>query len=192
MRFQIIGKHMNVGESLSGRIREVFEGVLNKFAIRPVEVVVTLSRDRHEYVCDSSVHLSTGLSANAGGRATDLQAAFDMAADRMEKQLRRHKRRLKDHHRKRTSPIESTGAPQYILASHEDIDESSGPESFQPVIIAEMETDIKSISVGEAVMQMELAGEPVLVFRNESNGGMNVVYRRNDGNIGWIDPGTND
>lgn len=105
----------------------------------------------------------------------------------MEKQLRRYKRRLKDHHRERAEPVELYGAPSYILAAEEQSHESE-PESLQPIIVAEMETKIPSLSVGEAVMQMELAGAPVLVFRNETKDGLNVVYRREDGNIGWIDP----
>ena len=105
----------------------------------------------------------------------------------MEKQLRRYKRRLKDHHRARAIPVELSEASAYILASETE-GEDSEPESLQPIIVAEMETRIPSLSVGEAVMQMELAGVPVLVFRNEGKDGLNVVYRRDDGNIGWIDP----
>ncbi len=188
MHFQISGKHLDIGDSLKAHVQKEFGLILEKFAIRPVQAVVTFERNRHEFVCESSVHLSTGLTAAANGRSTDIHASFDLAADRMEKQLRRHKRRLKDHHRRRTSPIETTGAPKYILAADDDDNESHRDDALQPVIIAEMETDIKSLSVGEAVMQMELTGEPVLVFRNESHQGYNVVYRRNDGNIGWIDP----
>jgi hypothetical protein len=105
----------------------------------------------------------------------------------MEKQLRRYKRRLKDHHRERAEPVELMGASSYILASENDSD-TQEPDSLQPMIIAEMQTSIATLSVGEAVMQMELAGAPVLVFRKEGNSGLNVVYRRDDGNIGWIDP----
>ena len=189
MHFQISGKHLDVGDSLKDHVQKELGTILKKFAIRPVQALVTFSRNRHEFVCESAVHLSTGLTAAANGRATEIYASFDLAADRMEKQLRRHKRRLKDHHRKRTSPIETTGAPKYILSAQDNENESTENDSLQPVIIAEMETDIKSLSVGEAVMQMELTGEPVLVFRNETHQGFNVVYRRKDGNFGWIDPG---
>ena len=106
----------------------------------------------------------------------------------MDKQLRRYKRRLKDHHKERTTPVELIGASSYILAGSEDADDTAEPDSLQPIIVAEMETKIPSLSVGEAVMQMELAGAPVLVFRNDKKDGVNVVYRRDDGNIGWIDP----
>ena len=105
----------------------------------------------------------------------------------MEKQLRRYKRRLKDHHKDRSEPVELTGVSSYILSS--DVGGANDePDSLQPIIVAEMETQIPSLSVGEAVMQMELAGAPVLVFRKEGKETVNVVYRRDDGNIGWIDP----
>lgn len=105
----------------------------------------------------------------------------------MEKQLRRYKRRLKDHHKDRSVPVELFGAASYILASDSESEETE-TDTLQPIIVAEMETKIPSLTVGEAVMQMELAGAPVLVFRNEKKDGVNVVYRREDGNIGWIDP----
>lgn len=133
------------------------------------------------------MHLSTGLTAQAKANATEIYAAFDACAEKMDKQLRRYKRRLKDHHRDRSEPVELMGASSYILAPDKD-DVESEPDSLQPIIIAEIETRIPSLSVGEAVMQMEIAGAPVLVFRNESKNGLNVVYRREDGNIGWIDP----
>ena len=105
----------------------------------------------------------------------------------MEKQLRRYKRRLKDHHKDRSEPIEQIGASYNILSTTEHAEDAE-PETLQPMIIAEMQTKVPSLSVGEAVMQMEIAGAPVLVFRNEGKDGVNVVYRREDGNIGWIDP----
>ena len=94
---------------------------------------------------------------------------------------------MKDHHRERVEPVEHFAAASYILAST-DKDEDDADDTLQPIIIAETETKIPSLSVGEAVMQMELAGAPVLVFRNEASAGVNIVYRREDGNIGWIDP----
>ena len=134
------------------------------------------------------MHLSTGLTAQAKAHETEIYAAFDKCADKMEKQLRRYKRRLKDHHRERAQPVELLGASSYVLASSDGADESE-PDSLQPMIIAEMETKIPALTVGEAVMQMELAGAPVLVFRKEGkDSGVNIVYRRDDGNIGWIDP----
>ena len=162
--------------------------VVGKYAERAVESVVTFSRDRHEFVADGSVHLPSGLTVQAKGRADEVYACFEAAMERMEKQLRRYKRRLKDHHRAREFPIEATDAPSYILASGVEHAEDAEPETLQPIIVAEMETRVPFLSVGEAVMQMELAGAGMLVFRNDAHGGVNVVYRRDDGNIGWIDP----
>ncbi len=128
------------------------------------------------------------MTVQAKARADEVYASFEGSVERMEKQLRRYKRRLKDHHRDRIDPIEAIGAPSYILARDEDEAGVDEPDTLQPVIVAEMETRVPSLSVGEAVMQMELAGAALLVFRNESHGGVNVVYQREDGNIGWIDP----
>ena len=161
--------------------------VVKKYAERPTSAHVVFSKNGAEYICEAIVHLSTGLTSQAKGHAHEIYAAFEQCAGKMEKQLRRYKRRLKDHHRERANPVEVFGGASYILAAESGAEESE-PDSLQPMIIAEMETTIARLSVGEAVMQMELAGAPVLVFRNEKTSGVNVVYRREDGNIGWIDP----
>ena len=187
MQYQISGKHIDIGEALQTHVRNDLGTVVQKYAERPTNAQVVFSKSAHEFVCETTVHLSTGLTASAKPHATEIYSAFDTCSDKMEKQLRRYKRRLKDHHKDRSQPVELSGASSYILASDSDV-EASEPESLQPIIVAEMETKIPSLSVGEAVMQMELAGAPVLVFRNEGKKGLNVVYRREDGNIGWIDP----
>lgn len=188
MRYQISGKQIDIGDALQTYVRDALGSVIDKYAERPTDAQVVFSRHAHEYCCEATVHLSTGLTAQAKALATDIYPAFDHCAMKMEKQLRRYKRRLKNHHRDRSGPVEATGGLSYVLAGSGDVAEEAEPDSLQPVIIAEMETRIPSISVGEAVMQMELAGAPVLVFRNENSRGVNVVYRRDDGNIGWIDP----
>lgn len=187
MRYQITGKQIDIGEALQTHVQDELGGMVGKYAGRPTDANIVFSRSAHEYVCEATVHLSTGLTAQAKAHATEIYAAFDACLEKMEKQLRRYKRRLKDHHKDRSEPVELFGASSYILASEDQADDSE-PESLQPIIVAEMETKIASLSVGEAVMQMELAGAPVLIFRNEGKDGINVVYRREDGNIGWIDP----
>ncbi len=187
MRYQITGKQIDVGEALQTHVKSNLDAVVEKYAERPTNAAVIFSKSASEFVCETNVHLSTGLTAQAKAHAHDIYAAFDACNDKMEKQLRRYKRRLKDHHRERTEPVELSGGSSYILASDQG-PEQSEPESLQPVIVAEMEQKIQSLSVGEAVMQMEIAGAPVVVFRNEGHNGVNVVYRRDDGNIGWIDP----
>jgi ribosomal subunit interface protein len=186
MRIQVSGKQIDVGDALRTHVEDRLTDAVVKYFDRPVEAIITFSRDRHEFIADSSVHLPTGITVQAKAKADEIYASFDVAVERMEKQLRRYKRRLKDHHRSREFPIEAAGAQSYILAAaRSDEDE---PESLQPVIVAEMEARVPYLSVGEAVMQMELAGAQLLVFRNDAHGGVNVVYLRDDGNIGWIDP----
>jgi ribosomal subunit interface protein len=187
MRYQITGKQIDVGEALQTHAKTELDAMLGKYAGRPTDATVVFSKSAHEFVCEAVIHLSTGLNASAKAHATEIYAAFDACCEKMDKQLRRYKRRLKDHHKDRTEPVELFGASSYILASEVDTHDDE-PESLQPTIVAEMETKIPSLTVGEAVMQMELAGLPVLVFRNDKKDGVNVVYRREDGNIGWIDP----
>ncbi|MHA6326974.1 ribosome hibernation-promoting factor, HPF/YfiA family [Roseivivax sp. CAU 1753] len=188
MRYQITGKQIDIGTALQSHVETELNTVLAKYAGRPTDASVVFSKSGHEFICEATIHLSTGLTATAKARAPEIYASFDSCNEKMDKQLRRYKRRLKDHHRDRTSPVELFGASSYILAGNSETDEVTEPDSLQPIIVAEMETKIPSLSVGEAVMQMELAGAPVLVFRNEKKDGVNVVYRRDDGNIGWIDP----
>lgn len=187
MRYQISGKQIDIGEALQEYVTTELGEVIAKYAERPTDAQVIFSRRGSEYQCEAIVHLSTGLTAQAKAFAFEIYPAFDSCAEKMEKQLRRYKRRLKDHHNHRAQPVADSGASTYVIAATEEND-TEEPDSLQPVIIAEMETRIPSISVGEAVMQMELAGAPILVFRNEGTDGVNVVYRRDDGNIGWIDP----
>jgi len=187
MRYQISGKQIDIGEALQTHVKEELGTAVAKYAERPTDAMVVFSKSASEFVCETIVHLSTGLTAQASAKAHEIYAAFDACCEKMEKQLRRYKRRLKDHHRDRAEPVELFGASTYILAA-DSTETESEPDSLQPIIVAEMETKIPSLSVGEAVMQMELAGAPVLVFRKQGKDTVNVVYRREDGNIGWIDP----
>lgn len=187
MRYQISGRQIDIGEALTTHVKAELGEIVEKYAQRPTDAVVVFSRNAHEHVCEAVIHLSTGLSAQAKGHAPEIYAAFESCREKMDKQLRRYKRRLREHHRDRTSPVEFDDGAAYILAASSEPEEGES-DTLHPVVIAEMETRIPSITVGEAVMQMELAGQKLLVFRNEGHGGVNVVYRRDDGNIGWIDP----
>lgn len=185
MRYQISGKQIDIGEALQTHVRTEMNETVGKYSQRPTDAAIVFSRNAHEYVCEATLHLSTGLNVSAKAQAGEVYAAFEACREKMDKQMRRHKRRLKDHHRDRTEPVEFDAAPAYVLAAHDDDGEAEG---LAPVIVAEMETKVPTLSVGEAVMQMELAHLPLLVFRNEKHGGVNVVHRRDDGNVGWIDP----
>jgi len=188
MRYQISGKQIDIGDALQTHVKESLGAVMEKYAERPTDATVIFSRSGAEFICEATVHLSTGLTASAKGHAHEIYASFDSTCDKMEKQLRRYKRRLKDHHRERQQPVDVLGGSMYVLAASDAGEDAAEPESLQPIIVAEMETKIATLSVGEAVMQMEISGAPLLVFRNERDGGVNVVHRRDDGNIGWIDP----
>ena len=192
MHIQVTGKQIDVGEALRTHVEDRFTAAVGKYAENPIDSTVTFSRDRHEIVCDATAHLSTGMVAKAKGKATDPYAAAEGACDRLEKQLRRYKRRLKDHHTSRKEPIPALAVAGYVIdtapadAHHED--DWNEPESLDPLIIAEMSHPVQTLTPGEAVMQMEMADESFLLFKNNSHGGLNVVFRRPDGNIGWVDP----
>jgi len=187
MRYQISGKQIDIGEALTTHVKSEIGELVEKYAQRPTEVSVVFSRVAHEFVCEAVIHLSTGLTAQAKGHASEIYPAFESCREKMDKQMRRYKRRLRNHRIDRTEPVEFGEGSSYILAPSEEAEDAEAT-SLQPIVIAEMETKIPSITVGEAVMQLELAGQKLLVFRNEGHGGVNVVYRREDGNIGWIDP----
>ncbi|MBO9453602.1 ribosome-associated translation inhibitor RaiA [Paracoccus sp. R12_1] len=187
MRYTISGKHIDVGDALSTHVETELGETVTKYSQRPTDATVTFSKDAHQFLCDSVVHLSTGLTVQAKGVATEIYAAFEACREKMDKQLRRYKRRLKDHHKDRSEPVVFGQAGIYVLAADEEEWETQD-SGLQPIIIAEMESRVPTLSVGDAVMQMELAGAPLLVFRNEKHGGVNVVHRREDGNVGWIDP----
>lgn len=184
MQIQVSGHHMDVGEALRSHVTGQTEGVVGKYFDRPVDGHVTLTKENHEFQADCAVHLSSGLRLNTQARANDPYVAFDLALDRMEKRLRRYKRRLKSHngHGKAASP---ETMPSFVIEAG-DVNVEAG-EDDQPVIIAEGTTSIPHLSVGDAVMQMDLSEAQFVIFRNGSTGGLNLVYRRQDGNIGWID-----
>ncbi|MDO5527772.1 MAG: ribosome-associated translation inhibitor RaiA [Paracoccus sp. (in: a-proteobacteria)] len=188
MRYTISGKHLDVGDALTSHVKSELGETIEKYSQRPTDAAVVFSKDAHQFLCDALVHLSSGLTVQAKGHDTEIYAAFEAAREKMDKQLRRYKRRLKDHHKDRAAPVEYAAADSYVLPADEDEWEAQDDAGLQPIIIAEMETRVPTLSVGDAVMQLELAGTPLLVFRNEKHGGVNVVHRRDDGNIGWIDP----
>lgn len=188
MQIKISGKHIDVGDALRTHVDDRLLEAVGKYFDRPVDSGVVFSRDGHAFRCDASVHLSTGLTAKAQGTSPEIYAAFDQAAERIEKQIRRHHRRLKDHHNDKAERIEAFAAASYVIAPNENDDAGVAEANGEPVIIAEMETDIKTFSVSDAVMQMELEHGSFLMFKNIANGRLNFVFQREDGNIGWVDP----
>jgi ribosomal subunit interface protein len=189
MKVQVSGHRLDVGDALRTHVTERLEASVGKYFDRPIDGQVTFSKEGHEYRADCSVHLSSGMHVNTQGRATDPYVSFDGAIERLEKRLRRYKRRLKSHNNPaaRLAPAETVRS--FVIEAGDEHDEA--PEDAQPVIIAEGTTSIPQLSVGDAVMQMDLSEASFVVFRNGATGGINVVYRRDDGNIGWIDAGRN-
>lgn len=185
MDISIKGKRLDVGDALRSHVEDHLGAAVTKYFSRAHDANVTISREAHFFRADISVHPLRGVLVQGRSNADDAYAAFDSALEHIAKQLRRYKRRLNDKHKGR-GPEESIPAQQYTLAPESGEDEL--PEEGQPAIIAELPTEIATLSVSEAVMRMDLADTPALMFRNRANGGLNVVYRRPDGNIGWIDP----
>lgn len=187
MQLSITGKQIDIGNALRTYVQDKVVQSVGKYFDRPVDGAVTFSRDGHEYRADCMVHLASGLHLQAQGRSTDIYASFDTAIERMEKRLRRYKSRIRDHHNGARASIASSPAREHIIAPESD-DTAGEPATLNPVIVSENVTQMRTLTVGEAVMQLDLTETPALVFRNSAHGEINVVYRRGDGNIGWIDP----
>ena len=186
MRLQITGRNFDVGEALRGRIAERVEQVSEKYFSGPISSQVTMSRDGADFRADILVRIGTGMDINAEGRAGDAHSAVDIGLEKLEKRLRRYKRRLRDHHAQRTEPAPRFDAPSYVIQSADE--EEAEAADLNPIIVAETTMPIQELTVGEAVMQLDLSERPFLVFRNGGHGRLNVVFRRDDGNVGWIDP----
>lgn len=187
MNLFITGKQLEVGDALRQRVAESLESSIAKYFDRPMEAQVTFSREGVLFRADIMARVGRGIVVQGHASADDAHVAFDRAEDRIAKRLRRHKRRLRDH--KGAEGIRAEAAQHYILAEEpEEAAEVAEDTAPGPAIIAELEAEIRTLTVGEAVMHMDLSDQPALMFRNDAHGGLNMVYRRQDGNIGWIDP----
>jgi ribosomal subunit interface protein len=187
MKISVKGKSLNVGNSLRSHVQDQLNSAVSKYFDQAIDATVTFSREAHLFRTDISVHPGPrGLLIQGKSEGSEAYGAFEGALARIAKQLRRYKRRLSDHHRT-TAAEDYLQALQYVIEpEQEDLDYE--PDAGQPTIIAEIETHIATLTVSEAVMRMDLANTSVVMFRNSANGGLNVVYKRADGNIGWIDP----
>jgi ribosomal subunit interface protein len=194
MQLRVTGKQMDVGDALRTHIEGSLTNLVGKYFGNGIEAHAVISREAHRYTCDLQVHVGRGILMQSSEKDSDVYQAADKAADRIAKRMRRYKRRLNDHHANGKDRVEQAiEARSYILAAEPEDHEDTGSEHHdgQPVVVAEMATEIPTLTVGEAVMRMDLAELPTLMFRNSAHGGLNVVYRRNDGHIGWIDPRQN-
>lgn len=203
MQIQVSGKQVDVGEALGSRIsQELQDGIGKYFERGGQDAEVVVSKDGYGFKVDCWVRLASGQSLVTTGHGGDAHAAFADSLDKIEKRVRRYKRRLKDHHigPKGLSPEKTEDAAREVAHSvvlrnpdeveDADFGEAGAPDEPPPVgmVIAETEHEIRTLTVGRAVMELDMTGYPVVLFRNAGHGGLSVVYRRPDGNVGWIDP----
>jgi ribosomal subunit interface protein len=184
MHLQIHGKQIDIGAALREHTEAKLAALVGKYFDRATSGTVTYSRDGQSIRCDGLLHLASGMTLQTSGHAAEPYGALEQTLDRLETRLKRYMSRLKHHHKESRGPIETSTAPDYVI---QDSEEHEAP-SLEPVIIAELTAEIRRLTVGEAVLQMNLLEAPALFFRNRGNGRLNLVYRRSDGHIGWIDP----
>lgn len=185
MQIKITGKNLDVGDALRAHVEERLSQLRQKYFESTVYGHVTIAKLRSNFQTDCTLHLATGLLLQAHGEAADAHLSFDAAAQHLEKQLKRYKQRLKDHHKTRRQPVRQEQAMSYVISAAPE--QEAEPADLNPVVIAESATSVPELSVGEAVMQLDISTVSFVMFRNGAHGALNVVYRRPDGNIGWVD-----
>lgn len=185
MSLRVSGKNINIGEALRQHVTQRLEGAAAKYFDGGVSGHVTISPEGSGYRTDCILHLTSGIDLQADGRAQEPYASFDQAADRIEKRLRRYNSRLKSHHEAHADGARAEAVPYQILQAPDE--EADVANEFSPPVIAESTKSLRRMSVAAAVENLDLTGAPVLVFRHANTGRVNVVYRRNDNNIGWLD-----
>ena len=186
MQIKVTGKNLDIGGALREHIETRLNLIQQKYFDGTMHAHVTVEKQRAGFSTDCALHLATGMVLQAEGRAAEAHPSFDQAAAHLEKQLRRYKQRLKDHHRTRREPVRHFEAQSYVISG--SAEESEEADGANPVVVAETDLKLPELSVGEAVMQLDISTQPFLLFRNGGHGGLNLVYRRPDGNIGWVDP----
>jgi len=188
MTLRVSGKNLAIGESLRQHVLDKVEAVLGRYFDGRVTGHVVLAPEGSGYRSDCTLHLSSGMTIQAEGRAHEVYLCFDQAADRIERRLRRYKRRLKDHHggESALAPEPDSRVANYTIEAPDE--EAEETRDFSPVVVAESSAPLKSHSVASAVMELDLTGAPVVVFRHAGSARLNIVYRRPDGAIGWLDP----
>lgn len=197
MSLQVTGKNINVGETFRSYVADKLDAAIEKYLGKFVAAHVRVEKERGRFLTSCSVRVRTGLMLESSGEGTDAYSSADAAFEHLEKRLRRYKRRLKNrHHGDVANGAEASGIEvNDFVVELSDKDEGAGNKSKKgsqdsPLIIAESARTLLSVPVSEAVMRLDLTEEPFLVFRNAGSCEVNVVYRRTDGNIGWIDAAT--
>lgn len=192
MHITVQGKQMSVGDALRTHVTNKLEDINSKYFNHGTDANITFSKEGHGHGlirAQISIRVGSQIMVMADAEEGDAYLSFDTAAEKAAKQLRRYKRRLRDHHdRLQTSPeIEMLKARDYTLSSNDSEEEAA--KGDEALVIAEMTTHIPTLTVSEAVMRLDLAHQNAFLFRSAKHGGINMVYRRTDGNIGWVDPG---
>lgn len=190
MPLRISGKNVDIGQALREHVEAKLSDALGKYFDGGYGGHVVIEREGSGYRAECSLHLDTGTHLQTTGSAHEVYAAADQAAERISKRLRRYKRKLRNYSGNGADPGPIEEAQSYVLAAPDEEEEVA--EDFAPLVVAETTQRIRTATVGRAVMDLDLSGAPVVVFRNAGSGVINVVYRRSDGNIGWIDPALSD
>ena len=189
MDIRVSGHQIETGEALRGHVDSRLSGIADKYFARAISAQVTFGKGPHDhsFTCDVVAHVPQGVVMKGSGGAADAHAAFDQAADRIEKQLRRYKRRLKDRHAQSAHAESVAGAIEagYTVFAAAPDEEEPGDH---PPVVAETRVDIPTATVSDAVMLLDLRNTNALMFRNSATGAFNMVYRRDDGTIGWVEP----
>ena len=188
MSLRISGKHMDIGDAFRSRIESRIGDAVEKYFDGGFSGHVTVEKSGPRFSADCVIFLDSGMDLQAAGEAYDPQAAFEAASDRIEKRLRRYKRRLKSYDAVANANLKEDMAYR-VMAPVADEDEEV-PEDFAPAVVAESTLSLRTMSVANAIIELDTKDSPVFVFRNAGNNQVNIVYRRGDGNIGWIDPST--
>ena len=194
MQITVSGKQVEMSDALRTRVSQQLDVIAGKYFDQALEAHVTFSRARSFFTCDINVHAGRGLMLRGEGEAADANSAFDDAAEHIAKRLRRYRRRVNEHSRDLANKERPQKARQYILRQEEeeepapDLGATQVANGTYATVIAEAPAEIAELSVGDAVMRMDLADQTVMMFRNTATKELNVVYRRSDGHIGWIDP----
>jgi len=185
MEILIKGKQIDLGDSFRTHVEEALSQLIEKYFERAISATVIISKDAHLVKADISVHPKRGLTLQATASQADAYLSFDAASEKIAKQLRRYKRRLND---LKKPKIENIGVAQKVIFQADTGDDIAPEDEYNPIVVAEMSQDIPECTVSGAVMRLDLSDLSAMLFRNSSHGRLNMVYRRRDGNIGWVDP----
>lgn len=191
MEIRVSGHQVATGDALRTHVDTRMQGIANKYFSRAISANVTLGKGPHDngFSCDIVAHVMHGLILKGSGFAMEAHPAFDAAAEKIERQLRRYMRRLKDHNGPAAPAEPMSGTiPDNARYTVFEADEADVEVSDHPVVVAETRVDVPDASVSDAVMMLDLRNTNALLFKNAGTGAFNMVYRRGDGTIGWVEP----